>query len=367
VGVPGDYYLDQTDGDIYFSGSNGWEKVYNLMGVSTDQVADGEVAEVYIGYDGYVWIGDSRTTHRPKTIVGANDIVDNTLELKKGYFTSMQLDTTSHAVALMSGYKVVNEGEANEYATTSYSHTTLTNIQLYADADGLLELAVANVKDVLAKVTAGQEIELINPDTINPDTGEGKAYTAEQLVRLGHYPNHVLFTKYGIRPFNNVDYLDGYRPGKVVTEETEVEYNYSLQPGINILEVSPRVTELTFKTTNSNSTSLDTIIIGNLDLVKDNELNPKLDYRIIDDSDGNSAFKQLLADIREIIPAQSFYYNVPTQDTSTIDLNPYVEEDKLSSPLAWYDPNNINNKFVISEIDSSYLTTGITLTKASRV
>ena len=159
VGVPGDYYLDQTDGDIYFSGSNGWEKVYNLMGVSTDQVADGEVAEVYIGYDGYVWIGDSRTTHRPKTIVGANDIVDNTLELKKGYFTSMQLDTTSHAVALMSGYKVVNEGEANEYATTSYSHTTLTNIQFYADADGLLELAVANVKDVLAKVTAGQEIE----------------------------------------------------------------------------------------------------------------------------------------------------------------------------------------------------------------
>ena len=215
--------------------------------------------------------------------------------------------------------------------------------------------------------TAGQEIELINPDTINPDTGEGEAYTAEQLIRLGHYPNHVLFTKYGIRPFNNVDYLDGYRPGKVVTEETEVEYNYSLQPGINILEVSPRVTELTFKTTNSNSTSLDTIIIGNLDLVKDNELNPKLDYRIIDDSDGNSAFKQLLADIREIIPAQSFYYNVPTQDTSTIDLNPYVEEDKLSSPLAWYDPNNINNKFVISEIDSSYLTTGITLTKASRV
>jgi hypothetical protein len=167
-----------------------------------------------------------------------------------------------------------------------------------------------------------QVIELINPDT-------NEAYTTAELVKLGHYPNHVLFTHYGIRPFNNIDYLDGYRPGQVGTGDDKVEYNYSLQPGINILEVSPRVTELTFKTTTP-STNLDTIIIGNLDIVKG--INLKLDYRITNTANTNT-LEQLKADLRDIIPAQSFYYNIPTQDTSNIDLNPYIEEDKLSSPL----------------------------------
>jgi hypothetical protein len=75
----------------------------------------------------------------------------------------------------------------------------------------------------------------------------------------------------------------------------------------------------------------------------------------------------LLTDIRNSDIAKEFYYNVPIQRSNEIDLNPAIAEDKLSSPLAWYDPNNVNRKFVISEIDADYLTTGITLTKASRV
>jgi hypothetical protein len=63
---------------------------------------------------------------------------------------------------------------------------------------------------------------------------------------------------------------------------------------------------------------------------------------------------------------KDFYYNVPIQRSNEIDLNPAIAEDKLSSPLSWYDPNNVNRKFVISEIDADYLATGITLTKASR-
>jgi hypothetical protein len=61
-----------------------------------------------------------------------------------------------------------------------------------------------------------------------------------------------------------------------------------------------------------------------------------------------------------------FYYNVPIQRANEIDLNPLIDEERLSSPLVWYDPNNVNRKFVISEIDAEYLTTGITLTKSSR-
>ena len=77
--------------------------------------------------------------------------------------------------------------------------------------------------------------------------------------------------------------------------------------------------------------------------------------------------EQLLKDIRESGVAKDFYYNVPIQRANEIDLNPAVETDTLSNPLAWYDPNNLNRKFVISEIDADYLATGITLTRASRV
>ena len=76
------------------------------------------------------------------------------------------------------------------------------------------------------------EIEYVKPAS----EGGGK-YSDEELSRLG-FP--VLYTNYGVRPFNNIDYLDGYRIGdaSIAGEGHTGEYNYSLQPGINILEVS---------------------------------------------------------------------------------------------------------------------------------
>lgn len=137
----------------------------------------------------------------------------------------------------------------------------------------------------------------------------------------------------------------------------------SLVPGINVIKVEPVVKSLNiFSDTNKQ----DIIIFGNLDLVK--RINPKLDYRTID-KDGADASKltQLLEDIKALKIADDFYYNVPIQRSTEIDLNAAAEEDLLSSPAAWYDVNNCNKKFVISEIDADYLTTGITLTKTSRV
>ena len=39
----------------------------------------------------------------------------------------------------------------------------------------------------------------------------------------------------------------------------------------------------------------------------------------------------------------------------------------MSSPLAWYDYNNICNKFVISELDADKFEKGISLTKSSKL
>ena len=97
-------------------------------------------------------------------------------------------------------------------------------------------------------------------------------------------------------------------------------------------------------------------------------VNPKLRYQY-DATNGNTGLDTLLADIRAAGVNKLFYYNTPIDNESAIELNPYIKdplEDSLLTPSAWYDPNNVNNKFVVSEIDADYLATGITLTKSSR-
>jgi hypothetical protein len=135
----------------------------------------------------------------------------------------------------------------------------------------------------------------------------------------------------------------------------------TLQPELNIIKVEPNVTQLKVY---PDSNQKGSIIFSDLDIIKG--INPKLDYRRTTVTAGDTdRFDQLLEDIKNL-NTPDFYYNVPISGAQDIDLNPLIASDTLSSPLAWYDPNNVNRKFVISEIDADYLSTGITLTKASR-
>jgi hypothetical protein len=142
----------------------------------------------------------------------------------------------------------------------------------------------------------------------------------------------------------------------------------TLEAGLNIIKLSSGVKQLELY---ADVAKKSTVVFGNLDVVAG--INPKLDYRINDtaaygtpEAAEQAKLDLLLEDIRTSGIAKDFYYNVPIQRSNEIDLNPAIAEDKLSSPLSWYDPNNVNRKFVISEIDADYLATGITLTKASR-
>jgi hypothetical protein len=146
----------------------------------------------------------------------------------------------------------------------------------------------------------------------------------------------------GIRLFNSGD---------------EFSSSVNISAGINILEVTRKsiddgddtdinVASLTIEAKNPGSNTA-TVIFGNLDIVK--SINPKLDYRLtkttttINDTSGlsettfayaNNVLGQLLEDIKNTKVAGDFYYNVPIQGTSDIDLNPYIDDDKLSSPSA---------------------------------
>jgi hypothetical protein len=135
-----------------------------------------------------------------------------------------------------------------------------------------------------------------------------------------------------------------------------------LKEGLNVIKLTSGVKHLEMW---SDINKKSIVIFGKLDIIKG--INPKLDYRITNGSSSDvGRFEQLLQDIRESGVANDFYYNLPIQRSAEIDLNTAIEDDLLSSPLTWYDPNNVNRKFVISEVDADYLATGITLTKSSR-
>ena len=73
-----------------------------------------------------------------------------------------------------------------------------------------------------------------------------------------------------------------------------------------------------------------------------------------------------MLDIQAIDTDKEFYYNMPIAQNLDIDMNPNDDSDNLENPHNWFNYNNINNKFVISEIDTDRLTDDIVIAKSSR-
>ena len=154
----------------------------------------------------------------------------------------------------------------------------------------------------------------------------------------------------GIRQFNvNASFTDTYR----------------FKHGIQVIELDSNVSSISIYTDSYDTNSAKgTLIFSELSLVKG--INPKLSYQF-DGTHENNALNTLLADIQKAGVADTFYYNAPIDNENAIDLNNNLVNETLLTPEVWYDPNNVNNKFVVSEISADDLLTGITLSKASRL
>ena len=170
----------------------------------------------------------------------------------------------------------------------------------------------------------------------------------------------------------NAAYIKAYNSsGKEVAGIKQFNVNassakkYVFKRGIQVIELKSNVSSISIYTDNYNSNSAEGIIIfSELSLVKG--INPKLSYQF-DSLHENDALATLLADIQKAGVADTFYYNAPIDNENAIDLNNHLANETLLTPESWYDPNNVNNKFVVSEISADDLLTGITLSKASRL
>ena len=120
----------------------------------------------------------------------------------------------------------------------------------------------------------------------------------------------------------------------------------------------------------------DVVLIGQLDLVDNSgkkndvpddgiDLN-RIPYIAVDST---TASKQILKDINAMDPDHSFYYNCLMDNSTAIDFNDNLDESEketLLTPTIWYDYNNINNKFVITEISDKDMKKGITIARTSK-
>lgn len=144
---------------------------------------------------------------------------------------------------------------------------------------------------------------------------------------------------------------------------------YKLNPGINIIQIKFNTT-LTLNNANRN----DNFIVGPLDVIKVTETNGSSDqglnldllqYKALSAETMSNA-NSLLTALNRYDPKHQFYYNNILESSKTININTDLDENLLS-PSCWYDYNNINNKFVICEIDPDSLKTGITIANSSKL
>lgn len=153
------------------------------------------------------------------------------------------------------------------------------------------------------------------------------------------------------------DIVNPYKIGQKTNKANGSDIDkYFLRKGINIVRINTSGILSIYAGEPEN----DVVIFSDLDVIPsaDGGINPNIDYQLV----GTNISNDILGEIKKLDPSYEFYYNnIPSNDL-IIDLN----NTKLSDPRNYYDKNNINNKFVISEINSDAMIDGIKIAESSK-
>ena len=158
----GDLYFNYETCDIYqCTATDTWKWLVNIKGEKGEDGKDGEDGEdgkdgedgveatTYIGYDGYIWNGSKRTDLLQKALDSA--IAENTLELYGNEYFTQKLVSTDAPIALMSNYMPNTK-------KVGYSGAKVTEMTVYVDKAGTLEISTAKVADVVSARKRGTQL-----------------------------------------------------------------------------------------------------------------------------------------------------------------------------------------------------------------
>ena len=260
-----------------------------------------------------------------------------------------------------------------ETETVTNNHGQIINFGNYGDGS----FTTINCEEQLSQITAPETGNIeIKMNVLIPEDNFGLLmihYQNLNPVATTNYPK--LTAEIDKVPVNVLAFFD-----EPTMTETDT---LTLRDGINIIKikdsatlklvtteytvVDPVTSESKTEINNKVVLTFDTLSLVPIDTDATPSLNPKLGYYRTTESEAiQTPYDQILADIAKIDTKKEFYYNMPIAQNLDIDLNPNDSNDTLKNPLNWFNYNNINNKFVISEIDTDHLTDDIVIAKSSR-
>ena len=146
IGANGNWYIDGKDTGINSIGKDG-ENGQN--GTDGKDGVDG--TSVYVGYDGYIWSGSTRTDYKVENATKGENIVESTIGIEGTmslYFENGYLDLKNNTVALMSNYMPTAK-------LTLYSTAEVKEIKVYTKEAGKLSIGTAKVTDIVNARTTG--------------------------------------------------------------------------------------------------------------------------------------------------------------------------------------------------------------------
>ncbi len=227
----------------------------------------------------------------------------------------------------------------------------------------------------------------------NDPAAQQKHITLSTSVPLGIFNNTDTYNVQNL----TMHWWDGMHIADSSEEnsDSDNENTYMLRSGINVVYIpySNKAEKITIRKPADGSKDVS-LIFSNLDLVKKSTTGNSihlygintdlLGYYNIEDSstpDRNVDIK-VLQQLKEIVcgstivttvkSTDNFYYNCPMDSGTVLSINPNAidsntnKNENLASARIWYDYNNVNNKFVISEIDADYLDKGIQIAQSSK-
>ena len=155
----GDFYFDNASGNVYEYKSSGWVFSTCL-----------KPAQTYVGYDGYIWEGATRTEQKVELARNKYEIED-TLPLKDNEYFEEKEVATSSKIVMMSGYQSYS-------GNTIYSNKILKELVIYAKTAGKLEIGKINLSSKSA--TSAGAFTLVagkNVVSLHLELGAGETLT----------------------------------------------------------------------------------------------------------------------------------------------------------------------------------------------
>lgn len=323
---------------------------------------------------GYVRFWDTEQEYVPQKFVEFTPSqpatgLTNTITLKSNYSIQGSTDTLDVSVSKydeeQDAYQPVNDFKLKLFETKAEvtDKITLNNFAdnlTFIDFNGLKSEVKEGRKEITLYTTLSDSAKygliMIYYSDPSAETS-GSDYDAGATFEITKVDDETKTPEVSYFNSNYTDPLTPTGPNK-------------LKLGMQIIKIN-NVKSITLK---SDTACKSTVVISDLQEVVG--INPKLNYLLSSDEmskrdEKTIADKQLESALDAIKITlgkhnDSYYYGCPIDNSSKIDLNAKLDTENMSNARTYFDYNNVNNKFVISEIDASALKNGITLASSSR-